>query len=115
MKLQPVTNQPNFSGRVVFEPKTTYQLTKGMPREVCKKIREVADLVSEKPYDVFISGNAQDSNFYDIAANTSFTEAQKVKEYTVKIQRDTVLTSIVDAAREAMEMYETFIVKGIKG
>lgn len=115
MKLQPIANQPKFSGRVVFEPKTTYHLTKGMPEPVCKKIREVAALVSEKPYDIYISRNAQDSSFYNIAANKSFEEAQKVKEYTVKVQSDTMLTSIVDAAKEAMEMYEVFIAKSVKG
>ena len=115
MQIQQVTNQPNFNGRVVFDPKTTYQLTKGMPEPLCKKIREVAVLVSEKPYDIFVSRNAQDPTFYDIAANKTFEEAQKVKEYTVKVQTSIMQASIVDAAKDAIEMYEKYISKSICG
>ena len=115
MQIQPITNQPNVKGKVVFEPKTTYELTKDMPRALCRKFKDVATLVSGKPYDIFVSRNAQDPRFYDIAANKTLEEAQKVKEYTVKIQSDIMLASVVDAAKDAMEMYENFIAKSIKG
>ena len=115
MQIQSVTNQPSFSGKVVFEPGTTAQLTKFMPEQVHKKLKEIATLVAEKPYDIFISKNAQDPSFYNIAANKSFKEAQKVKEYTVKIQSSILAASVIDAAKDAMEMYEKYIAKGIKG
>lgn len=115
MRIQPVTQQPNFKGRVVFERGTTAELTKFMPDSLLQKIKTVASIIQEKPYDMYISRNKQNSNFYNVAANKSFKEAEKIKEYTVKVRSDIFAESILDAAKEAMEMYEKYISKGIKG
>ena len=41
--------------------------------------------------------------------------AKKVKEYTVKVQSSIMLESVVDAAKDAMDIYEKYISKVIKG
>lgn len=115
MQIQPVASQPNFEGKVVFEPGTTTQLTKYMPNQLWRKFKQVATLVAEKPYDIFISSNKQAVDFYDVAANKTFEDAQKIKEYTVKVESKAMAESIIEAAKEAMDMYEKYIAKGIKG
>ena len=115
MQVQKIKHQPNFTGKIVFEKETTTQLTRYASDPLWRKFKEVATLVSEKPYDIFISRNKQNFDFYDIAANKTFEEAQKVKEYTVKIQSSIMQASIVDAAKDAMEMYEKYISKKIRG
>lgn len=115
MQIRPITSQPNHKGKVVFKPKADLEGTTYISNSTAKKIKEVVRLVSEKPYDIFISKNKYDGNFYDVAANTSFEEAQKIKEYTVKIHSDIFTESIVDAAKDAMDMYEKFISRSIKG
>ncbi len=116
MQIQPVTNQPNFSGKIVFDrifiPE---QLSGEFYSKFDKKVQEAAKLISEKPYDIFVMKNEKNPVFYNIAANTTMENAKNVKEYTVKIHTDTILTSLVDAAKDAMEMYEKYIAKGIKG
>ena len=114
MRTLPIKNQPNFNGKIVFEKGTTETLTKSVSDSLWRKYDEINSLLAEKPYDVFISQNKQNSQFYDIAANKSFEEAQKIKEYTVKVQVDVIKDSIVAAAKDAMDMYEKFIAKNIK-
>jgi len=114
MKIQPITTQPNFNGKVVFETGTAKTIKTSAPNALYNKFKEISNLIQDKPYDLFISKNKQNPIFYNIAANKSFKEAQKVKEYTVKIQSDIFTESIVDAAKEAMNMYEEYIAKSIK-
>lgn len=114
MRTQPVTNQPNFNGRVVFDKGIHNKLTESLPPQINTKIKEVANLIEKKPYDIFIFQNGQNPDFYDVAANKSLKKAKNVKEYTVKVQTDIMLASLVDAAKDAMDMYEKYIAKSIK-
>ena len=113
MQIQNVTNQPNFRGKVVFEPVTTKELTTSVPESLWYKYKYITTLISEKPYDLFISRNKQNPDFYNIAANRSLEEANKIKEYTVKVKFNAFAESIIDAAKDAMNMYEKYIQKGI--
>ena len=115
MQIQPVTSHTNFNGKLIFEPGTTTKLTKYTPDPLWRKFKEVSALVSKKPYNVYISKNKQDADFYNIAANKNLKSAQNIKEYTVKVKSNTMVDSVVDAAREAMDMYEKYIAKNIKG
>lgn len=115
MLIQPVDNQPNFNGKLVLakgsflanEPAELYSMR--------AKLKEIASLVANKPYDVFISRNKDNPEFFDVAANKTLQEAQKIKEYSVKVRSNTMLASVVDAAKDAMDMYEKFIAKNFKG
>jgi hypothetical protein len=115
MQVQPITNQPNFSGKVVFEKGTMSNIDKYASEPLMKKFKEVATLVSEKPYDVFIMRDLQNDEFYNIAANKTITEAKNIKGYSVKIKSNAFADSIVSAAQDAMEMYEKYILKSVKG
>ena len=115
MQIQPVASQPSYRGKLHLEPGISKNMSKVVPQTIWTKLKDVAALVSNKPYDLFISQNKQNPEFFDVAANKSFKEAQKVKEYTVKIQNSIMAASIVDAAKDAMDMYEKYISKTIKG
>ena len=114
MHIQPITSQPKFSGKVVFDNGVHSSMTNYLSPQISTTFKEIATMVKEKPYDVFIFKKEQDKDFYYIAANKSIEEARKVKEYTVKVQSNDMLTSIVDAAKDAMGMYEKYISKVIK-
>ena len=113
MQIQPIANQPNFNGKFIFKEKAE-NLNRFTPDALWRNFNKVRALVSEKPYDIFIWENKDNTDFYNIAANKSFKEAEKVKEYTVKIKANALTESIVDAAEEAVRMYEKFIAKGVR-
>jgi hypothetical protein len=115
MQIQPITNQPKFSGKVVFDNGVHSSMTYYLSPQISTKFKEIATMVKEKPYDVFIFKKEQDKDFYYVAANKSMEEAKKVKEYTVKVQSSIMLESVVDAAKDAMDIYEKYISKVIKG
>ena len=115
MHIQPVASQSSYKGKLHLKTGVTSNIKNDMSRIMCSKFKEVATMVSEKPYDLFISQNMRNPEFFDIAANKSFEEAQKIKEYTVKVQSNIIATSIIDAAKDAMEMYEKYISRNIKG
>ena len=115
MQIQPVNYQPNFNGKVVFEKGTTTDMGKYTSEPIVKKFKEVATMVSEKPYDIFIMKDLLNDEFYSVAANKSIEEAKKIKEYSVKIRANAFADSIVSAAQDAMEMYENYISKTVKG
>ena len=114
MQIQPVTYQPNFNGKFLFKERVE-NLNKYSSNQVRKMFNDVTELISNQPYDIFVWKNKNKSDFYNIAANKSFENAQKIKEYTVKVHSNALAESLVDAAKEAMEMYEKYIAKGIKG
>lgn len=114
MQIQPITNQPSFNGKVVYN-KGNGRETFYISRQLSIKFKEIANLVKDKDYDLFVFENKQNPEFYDVAANKTLEQAKAVKEYTVKVKTDIMPESIVDAAKEAMDMYEKFIAKGIKG
>jgi hypothetical protein len=109
MYIQHVTQQPNFNGKLVLMRCKT-QLKNDLP-QIDIKFKEITDLIQDKPYDVFISKNKLNHVFYDVSANTSYKEANRIKEYTVKVKSNVIAESIVDAVKDAMDMYEKFIVK----
>ena len=115
MKIEKITQQPNFNGKVILNIGTSDSIQKLSPSVVDRRFKQIATMIQDKKYDIFISRNKQNPNFFDVAANKTFDEASKIKEYTVKIQKDTLVTSVVDAARDAMEMYEKYISRNIKG
>ena len=108
MQIQPITHQPNFNGKLVIEKALTREVSGA---NLDKAIGEVKMLVADKPYDIFVTRNEKHPDFYDVAANKSLKEAKKVKEYTVKIQASIMPASFVDAAKDAVEMYEKYISK----
>ena len=113
MHIQPVTNQPNFSGKFVFKEKTE-NFNKYTSSQISKMFNDITALISEKSYDIFIWKNNNHSEFYNVAANKSFENAQKIKEYTVKVHSNTVVESLVEASKEAIDMYEKYILKNFK-
>lgn len=115
MQIRPVTSQPNFNGKVVFEKGLTTNIAKYTSEPLMKKFKQVATLVSDKPYNVFIMKDLQNDEFYNVAANKSIAEAKNIKEYSVKIKSNAFADSIVSAVEEAMEMYEKYILKTVKG
>lgn len=115
MLIQPVDSQPNFNGKLVVD-KGVFPVNKSAELySMSAKFKEIASLVANKPYDVFISRSKENSEFFDVAANKTLQEAQNIKEYSVKVRSNTMLTSVVDAAKDAMDMYENFVVKCFKG
>ena len=115
MQIQPIKIQPNFNGKVVLKPNNKTNLTADISNNVWRSVKEVANMVSNKPYNIYISKNKENSDFYNVAANKSYKNAQKIKEYTVKVKSNIIAESLVDAAKDAMEMYEKYIVRGAKG
>ena len=113
MQIQPVTSQPNFNGKLVLKEKPE-NYNKYTSEQILKMFNDVTDIVSEKSYDIFVWNNKDKPEFYNVAANKSFEEAKKVKEYTVKVHSNAMVESIVDAAKDAVKMYEKYISKGIK-
>ena len=115
MQIQPITHQPNFNGKLVIRTGKSDSATPFLNDKLLEtKFKNIATILQDKPYDLFIFQNKQNPDFYNVAANKSLKEAKKVKEYTVKIQKNIMLTSIIDAAKDAMEMYEKYISKSIK-
>lgn len=108
MQIQPITHQPNFSGKLVFEKSVARELSE---TNLDKAISEVKMLVADKPYDIFVTKNKKDSSFLYVAANKTLKQAKNIKEYTVKIQPSIMQSSFVDAAKDAIEMYEKYISK----
>ena len=116
MQINPITNQPNFSGKLVIDRSVTNGVTKLLKEhQLIPRFKEIAGLVQNKPYDVFIYSAKENPDYYYVAANKTEQDAKAVKEYTVKIQSSILSASIVDAAKDAMDMYEQFISKSIKG
>ena len=112
MHIQPVTNQPNYKGKLVIKAGKTSLVSDTLLES---KFKQITTMIQDKPYDLFLFQNKQNPDFYNVAANKSLKNAKQVKEYTVKVQKDIMPTSIIDAAKDAMNMYEKFIAKGIKG
>ena len=96
MHIQPVTNQPNYKGKLFIKSGAS-SLTGDKLLEA--KFKQITSMLEDKPYDLFLFQNKQNPDFYNVAANKSLKDAKKVKEYTVKIQKDIMLASIIDAAR----------------
>ena len=115
MQIQPITQQPGFSGRLIIDKSSSYKVKKFIAlNKLDSKLDEIAAMMKDKQYDLFLFKNEQNPDFYNIAANKSLKDAKKVKEYTVKVQKGIMPTSIVDAAKDAMSMYEKYIAKGAK-
>ncbi len=111
MHIQPITNQPNYKGKLVIRSGASSLANDAV---LGSKFKQIASMIQDKPYDIFLFQNKQNPDFYNIAANKSLKDARQVKEYTVKVQKDIMPTSIIDAAKDAMNIYEKFIAKGIK-
>ena len=115
MQIHPVTNQPNAKGKLVFENGAALKLSQNAPTQLYRKFKNVAELVSEKPYNVYIMKDKENDEFYNIAVNKSLEDAKKVKEYSVKVKSNAFAESIVDAVQDAIDMFEKYISKNIKG
>ena len=116
MRIQPITtNQPNCKGKLIFKESVNTKALKTLPEPLTRQIAAAEELIKEKPYDVFVSKNKNNPDFFDVAANKSFKDAQKVKGYTVKIQSSIMGASFVDAVKDAVEMYEKYISRSVKG
>lgn len=116
MQVQPITNQPKFNGKLVIDNSVRSNVNELLKQhQLIPKFKEISCLVQDKPYDMFIFRNLENPDFYYIAANKTEQQAKEIKEYTVKVRSDIMLASIVDAAKDAIEMYEKFISKSIKG
>ena len=116
MQVQPISSQPKFNGKLVIDAsvrKSVNELVK--EHKLVPKFKEIASLVNNKPYDLFIYADKEKPEFYYVSANKSKHQAKTIKEYTVKIQSSIMESSIVDAANDAMEMYKKYISKSIKG
>ena len=114
MQIQPVTNQPNFNGKLIFKERAGIY-NKYSSEQISKIFNNINDIVSSKPYDIFVWSNKEKPDFYNVAANKSFEEAKRIKEYTVKVHSNAMIESLVDATKDAVKMYEKYISKGIKG
>ena len=113
MYIQPVGNQPNFSGKLVINVGAQKHFAK--EKLLDSKFKQIADLMQDKSYDMFIYKDKQNPDFYCVAANKNEKMAREIKEYTVRVQSDIMVASIIDAAKDAIEMYEKYISKSIKG
>jgi hypothetical protein len=112
MQIQPITQQPSFSGKLVIDKGSRKYINEQMKdRQLIPKFKEVAGMIMDKPYDLFIYEDKTNPGFYYVAANKTVEQAKEIKEYTVKIQSDIMTASIVDAAKDAIDMYEKFINK----
>ena len=112
MYIQPITQQTGFKGKLIIEQGTKSKINKIIAlNKLDSKFEEIASIMKDKPYDLFMFKNEQNPDFYNIAANKSLKKAKAVKEYTVKIQSSIMAASIVDAAKDAIEMYENYISK----
>ena len=110
MHIQPITNQPNFNGKLIIDKGIKKTVNKYITnKQLEPKFQEIAIIMQDKPYDLFVFPSKQNPDFYCVAANKTKKDAKNIKEYTVKIQSSIVLASIVDAAKDAIEMYEKFI------
>ena len=116
MKIQPISHQPSFSGKLVIEKSANSPISKIITDDkLASKFKEIETLMREKSYNLYLFKNKQHSDFYNVAANKTLKKAKSIKEYTVKIQSGIMLDSLVDAAKDAINMYEKYISKGIKG
>ena len=106
MYIQPITQQMGFNGKLVIEKDSKSKIN-----EIIALNKLDASIMKDKPYDLFMFKNKQNPDFYNIAANKSLKKAKAVKEYTVKIQSSIMAASIVDAAKDAIEMFENYISK----
>ena len=116
MRIQPIINQQNFSGKLVIDNSARNDVTNLLKEhKLIPRFKEIAGLVQNKPYDLFLYTKKENPNYFFVAANKTEQQAKDIKEYTVKIQPSILPASIVDAAKDAMEMYEKYISKSIKG
>lgn len=117
MLIQPITtSQPNYKGRLIFkESVISTKALKTMSEPLTRQITAAKELIKDKPFDVFVSKNKNNPEFFDVAANKTFKEAQNIKGYTVKIQSSIMGASFVDAVKDAVEMYEKYISRSVKG
>lgn len=116
MQIQPITNQPKFNGKLVIDKSVQSSVNKIFKAQtIVPKFKQIASIVQNKPYDVYIYANNDNPKFFCVAANKTEKLAKSIKEYTVKIQPEIMAASIVDAAHDAIEMYEKYISKSIKG
>ncbi len=112
MYIQPITQQMGFNGKLVIEKDSKSKINEVIAlNKLDSKFDEIASIMKDKPYDLFMFKNKQNPDFYNIAANKSLKKAKAVKEYTVKIQSSIMAASIVDAAKDAIEMFENYISK----
>lgn len=109
MYIQQITQQPNFNGKVIIKRGAAQNVKIINIMQMNSQFKQIADLVQNKPFDIFISRNKQCPNFIDIAANKTLEDAQKVKNYTVKVKDNAFVDSVVDAAKDAIDLYEKFI------
>ena len=84
MQIQPITHQPNFNGKLVFEKALTREVSGA---NLDKAIGEVKMLVADKPYDIFFIRNEKNPDFYNVAANKSMKEAKSINILLVMRQR----------------------------
>ena len=116
MQIQPITNQPKFNGKLVVDKAVKSNINKLFKdSQITPQFEQINGMIKDKPYDVFVYADKKTPDFYFVAANKSQKHAKGIKEYTVKIQPEIMLASIVDAAKDAIEIYENFLSKSIKG
>ena len=75
MQVQKITHQPNFNGKVVFDRVNTEGFATYGYDSLWHKLKEISNIVADKPYDIFVLRNQQNPEFFDIAANKSIEEA----------------------------------------
>ena len=114
MKVQGISNSQNFNGHIVF---IDYVNTSGKVEKLSETIApiikrdysKIYDMISPKPYDLFISKPKNLSEFYQVDANTKFENVLS-NDKSIKGKPSMVYENRKDrfpiAAAEAMNSFE---------
>ena len=115
MHIQPITNQPNYKGKLIGKgvmllKDSHWDVPAGMDKNACLEIpdnllNKMRDLIKDKPYDIFLSQNKKNPDFINIDAGDSFQKVQQGLQGKIKVRRDT-LVAFPQAIQDAMDLFE---------
>ena len=123
MRIQPITNQSNFKGKLVqlsrnelfgSSEKTVKDLTQKLDKNVAESL---SNLIADEPFDLFVYRFKQYPQFYEIAANNNRENILNDNYLKQTIRRVLVHSSMpesqfVMAAKSAIESFKDFLKNG---
>ena len=104
MQIQPL-NQPNFKGNVYFISNYSNRALPALQTAFEKEMPKLNKMIQNKNYNLYITQNKNNMNFFNIDANTSIEEVRKTPQGRVKIFKDAI-SAATEAAQDAIDLFE---------
>ena len=127
MKIQTISNQPAFDGKIIYAKrvngenalkslKVSERAKINLPKGLAKIENQISELIKEKPYDLFFFRNEEQNEFIQIEANKNLRNIlgrnfSKQSEIKFLVHENMSSDIFLDASESAIKEYETVMNK----